>query len=96
MHVSPRLPAKPPTSKLDPPHPAATAPTYKVQINIAPWAYFTVDNDTTRHQTPEWVSLTAGPHQIHFTNPELHAEKTLSLDVPAHDNFRWAAGKLQD
>ena len=90
---------KQPPKVIPAPADAAPAPPpvtrYKAIINIKPWAYFTVDNDSTRHQTQEPVQIAPGPHQIHFSNPELHLEKTLTFDMPAHD-FSWAAGSLQD
>jgi hypothetical protein len=57
-----------------------------VKIGATPWAYFTVDDDATRHETPETVELTPGPHVLHFDNPTLHIQRTTPIDVPAdHD-----------
>ena len=81
-HPHPIVPEKPPSL-------------YKATINISPWAHFTVDSDPSEHTTPTTITLSPGPHTFHFSNPELHADKTLTLDMPDHD-FKWAAGKLQD
>jgi hypothetical protein len=71
-------------------------PVYKITINIKrTWAYFTVDGEPTRHQTPETVKLTAGPHMVHFWNDLVHATKEVTIDVPAHDDATWA-GSLSD
>ena len=54
----------------------------KVRINATPWAYFTVDGGP-RLQTPQLLELAPGPHRIHFENPVLSVERTITLDVPA-------------
>jgi hypothetical protein len=54
-----------------------------VRINLTPWAYYTADDDTTRHETPGAIDLTPGPHRLHVWNPELHVERDIVLDVPA-------------
>ena len=55
----------------------------------------TVDGDTTEYTTPGHLSLSAGTHKVHFSNPELHLDKDVMIDVPAKNGFTWA-GKLQD
>jgi serine/threonine protein kinase len=59
------------------------AATCRVRINLTPWAYYTADDDTTRHETPGAIDLTPGPHRLHVWNPELHVERDIVLDVPA-------------
>ena len=62
---------------------------YKVVINSQPWSYFTVDNDSTKHQTPANLELTPGPHTIKFLgNEHFPAEKTSTITVPEKDGFR--------
>ena len=63
----------------DPPRPA----TCKVRFNMTPWAYYTVDEDSTRHETPGTIELTPGPHRLHVWNPELHVERDITIEVPA-------------
>ena len=50
---------------------------------MTPWAYYTVDEDGTRHETPGTVELTPGTHRLHVWNPELHVERDITIDVPA-------------
>jgi serine/threonine protein kinase len=58
----------------------------KVRINARPWAYFTIDGASTRHQTISTVELVPGRHQLHFSNPELGVEREVTIEVPAdHD-----------
>jgi serine/threonine protein kinase len=74
------------------PHPGAVEapgaappgpPLCRVRINLTPWAYYMVDNDSVRHETPATVELAPGPHRLHVWNPELHIERDIALDVPA-------------
>jgi serine/threonine protein kinase len=57
--------------------------TCRVRINLTPWAYYTVDHDTTRHETPGIIDLAPGEHRLHVWNPELHIERDIVLAVPA-------------
>jgi serine/threonine-protein kinase len=62
---------------------APARPERQVTINARPgWAYFTIDDDATQHQTVETVSLPPGPHRIHFTNPQRNFDRTVTIDVP--------------
>ncbi len=64
--------------------PSTTSETkIRVTINAKPWAYFTVDADPTQHETIKTLELTPGPHKIHFTNPVIHVDRTVTIDVPA-------------
>jgi serine/threonine protein kinase len=58
-------------------------PTCLVRINLTPWAYYTADSDTTRHETPGTIELTPGPHRLHVWNPELHIARDITINVPA-------------
>ena len=60
-----------------------TQVTCRVRINLTPWAYYTVDHDTTRHETPGTIDLAPGEHRLHVWNPELHIERDIVLNVPA-------------
>ncbi len=72
-----------------PPQPVAVTK-YKVKINSTPWSYFTVDNDTTKHQTVADLELSPGPHTLHFTGSEAHpADKTVTIVVPDKDGFKF-------
>jgi hypothetical protein len=55
----------------------------RVRINLTPWAYYTADDDTTRHETPSTIELTPGRHRLHVWNPELHVERDITINVPA-------------
>jgi serine/threonine protein kinase len=55
----------------------------RVRINLTPWAYYTTDEDTGRHETPSTVELTPGRHRLHVWNPELHVERDITINVPA-------------
>jgi len=55
----------------------------RVRINLTPWAYFTADDDPTRHETPGTLDLAPGPHRLHVWNPELHVERDIAIHVPA-------------
>ena len=59
------------------------AATCRVRINLTPWAYYTADDDSTRHETPGTIDLTPGPHRLHVWNPELHLERDIIINVPA-------------
>jgi len=63
----------------EPPKP----PMCRVRINLTPWAYYTADDDTTRHETPGTIELAPGVHRLHVWNPELHVERDITIDVPA-------------
>jgi hypothetical protein len=60
-----------------------------VTINARPWANFTVDGDPTPHQTVETLPLAPGPHRIHFSNPQLHVERDVTIDVPADRDLKF-------
>jgi eukaryotic-like serine/threonine-protein kinase len=62
---------------------AAPVATCRVRINLTPWAYYTVDHDPTRHETPGTIELTPGPHRLHVWNPELGIERDITINVPA-------------
>jgi serine/threonine protein kinase len=55
----------------------------RVRINLTPWAYYTADEDSTRHETPGTILLSPGPHRLHVWNPELHIERDITINVPA-------------
>ncbi len=55
----------------------------EVLVGARPWATVTVDDDPTVHDTPAHLQLAVGLHALHFTNAELHVERTVPLDVPA-------------
>jgi len=63
--------------------PPPPPPTCRVRINLTPWAYYTADGDTTRHETPGTIDLTPGVHRLHVWNPELHIERDITINVPA-------------
>jgi hypothetical protein len=54
-----------------------------VRVNFTPWAYYTVDHDAARHETPGTIDLAPGEHHLHVWNPELHIERDIVLTVPA-------------
>jgi hypothetical protein len=58
-----------------------------VTLNTSPaWSNWTVDQDPTVHAGLDTVELASGVHTIHFTgNPHFHADKTITIDVGAHD-----------
>jgi serine/threonine protein kinase len=66
--------------------PAATA--RRVTITSRPWSNFRVDDDPTEHETPATVTLSPGPHRIHFHNPELKLTKDITIDVPADRDLK--------
>jgi serine/threonine protein kinase len=66
-------------------HDALPVERHKVTINSQPWSYFTVDDDPASHQTVDQVMLAPGPHRIHFTNPQLHLEREITINVADHD-----------
>ncbi|MEO8705179.1 MAG: hypothetical protein ABI867_34355, partial [Kofleriaceae bacterium] len=64
--------------------PVAPAATLRpIAINAIPWAYFTVDDLPTQHETPKTIELAVGSHRITFTNPELKVSRTVTVEVPA-------------
>lgn len=70
------------------PH-ASVIVTRKVTINSQPWSYYTVDGDTTQHQSLDTIELTPGPHKIHFTGSQYFpADKTVTIVVPDKDGFK--------
>jgi serine/threonine protein kinase len=54
----------------------------RVTINATPWAYFTIDDDGTQHETMKTIMLAPGKHRVHFTNPVLKVERDVTIDVP--------------
>jgi len=54
----------------------------RVSINATPWAYFTIDGDSTQHETMKTVLLAPGKHRIHFSNPVLKVERDVTIEVP--------------
>jgi hypothetical protein len=60
----------------------AHKPSCRVRINFTPWAFYTADEDATRHETPSTVELSPGRHKLHVWNPELHVERDITLTVP--------------
>ncbi|HEU4735111.1 MAG TPA: serine/threonine-protein kinase [Kofleriaceae bacterium] len=63
--------------------PGAPLAACRVRINLTPWAFFTADEDPTRHETPSTVDLAPGRHRLHVWNPELHVERDITITVPA-------------
>jgi hypothetical protein len=61
----------------------AARQTCRVRINLTPWAYYTADQDPTRHETPGTIDLAPGSHRLHVWNPELHVERDITISVPA-------------
>ena len=55
----------------------------RVRINLTPWAYYTADGGSARHETPSTIELAPGPHRLHVWNPELHVERDILITVPA-------------
>ena len=55
----------------------------KVTINATPWAYFTVGDDPTQHETVKTLQLAPGKHRIRFSNPVLKVERVVTIEVPA-------------
>jgi len=60
----------------------ANAVVCRVRINLTPWAYYTADGSSTRHETPSTIELAPGPHRLHVWNPELHVERDITINVP--------------
>ena len=60
----------------------------KVTINAIPWANFTVDGDSTQHQTIKTIELTPGAHIIHFANPVIDVTRDVTIDVPADRDMK--------
>jgi serine/threonine-protein kinase len=54
-----------------------------IVIGATPWAYFTVDDSPTQHETPKTLQLSVGSHRITFSNPQLGVSRTVTVDVPA-------------
>ncbi len=52
------------------------------QINATPWANFTVEGDATVYETPKTLQLAPGKYRIHFMNPVLEVERTITIEVP--------------
>nr|HEX4318344.1 serine/threonine-protein kinase [Kofleriaceae bacterium] len=85
----PVQPLQPHTTAANATPPAAPKPQRHVTINSQPWSNFTVDADPAVHQTIETLTLPAGPHTIHFSNPELHLQATATIDVPPDRDIRF-------
>ena len=67
----------------------------KVTINAMPWAYFTVDDDATQHETMKTLQLAPGKHRIQFSNPVLKVERTVTIEVPADRDLNYVE-RLRD
>ena len=59
-----------------------------IPIGAKPWAYFTVDTDPTRHETPTTLRLAVGAHRVTFSNPELGVSRTVTVVVPEEGEAR--------
>ncbi|MFN0248007.1 MAG: serine/threonine-protein kinase [Kofleriaceae bacterium] len=66
----------------------AGATARRVTITSRPWSNFRVDDDPTEYETPATVTLSPGPHRIHFHNPELKLTKEITIDVPADRDLK--------
>jgi tRNA A-37 threonylcarbamoyl transferase component Bud32 len=79
--------APPPTvrrpGKAPPTPPPVPAVRRAVTVGSRPWAYFTVDADPRRYETPATVQLTPGAHVLHFENPVARIRRDVTIDVPA-------------
>jgi len=60
----------------------------RVTVQATPWAYFTVDNDPTRYETPKSVELSPGPHVLHFDNPDLQITRDVRIEVSATSDMQ--------
>ncbi|MBP9085901.1 MAG: serine/threonine protein kinase [Kofleriaceae bacterium] len=61
----------------------------RVQFGAKPWAYVTIDGNSTVYETPATVDLSVGSHRAVFTNPALGASKSLTIDVAATRDNRF-------
>jgi len=59
-----------------------------ITIGATPWAYFTVDGDPTRYETPATLKLAVGSHRVTFSNPELDVTRTVTVTVPEEGDAR--------
>ena len=66
--------------------PLPTATKHTVLVNAKPWAYFTIDGDTTQYQTLARVTLTVGEHVLHFTHEGV--TKDVTITVPDSDDLK--------
>ena len=57
--------------------------THSVVVNAKPWAYFTIDDNPKRYETPDTVHLGVGAHVIHFSNGD--ARRDTAVTVPDSD-----------
>ena len=71
--VTPPPPARPP--------PAPAVQLVEVIVGSDPWAYFTIDDDPTKHQTVERLRLAPGPHRFHFWNELQKLDKTTTVEI---------------
>jgi len=67
----------------------------RVRINLTPWAYYTADGSSTRHETPSTIELAPGPHRLHVWNPELHVDRDITINVPADQETMTYSEPLQ-
>ena len=68
--------------------PDAAAPRLRtVRINARPWALVTVDGGGPPRETIATFQLAPGPHRVHFANPALGVERTVTIDVPADRDY---------
>lgn len=68
--------------------PASTATLRPITIGAVPWAYFTVDDDPTQHETPKTLRLSVGAHRVTFSNPQLGISRTVTVTVPEDGDAR--------
>jgi serine/threonine protein kinase len=61
---------------------AVVTPVRPITIGAEPWAYFTVDDSPTRHETPTTLDLSVGAHRVTFSNPQLGVSRTVTIEVP--------------
>ncbi|MEJ7596396.1 MAG: protein kinase [Kofleriaceae bacterium] len=78
--------ARPDAAPIDALGPAAVL--RPIMIGATPWAYFTIDGDPTRHETPMTLRLAVGAHRVTFSNPELGVSRTVTVNVPEEGEAR--------
>ena len=64
---------------------APPLPLHTVIVNAKPWAYFTVDDNPTQHETPDTLHLPAGAHTVHFSRGQV--TRNTAITVPESDGL---------
>ncbi|MHB8420976.1 MAG: protein kinase domain-containing protein [Myxococcales bacterium] len=82
-HAAPALPAQAPAEAA----PVPRGPPGKLAVRVLPWAAVYVDGQLAGTTPFEPVPIAAGRHSVRLVNDEIHAERTMTVDIKSGETF---------